>query len=264
MRSTSVSSGRGSIPRARSRSSLPTFPGSSERRSSSVSAANAPTVSMPAWASRSALRGPTPGSLRTGSCARNRASSPGRTTVMPPGLRAVRRDLGYHLRRRHAERARQPRRPAHGGLHRLRELSRAQEVGRDLAEIEVALVDSRPLHRRDDGLRRSPRRLASTRGRANAGAARTRREGTGAALRPRSSRNGCRTRVRRSWRWRRRRVRGDRRRRSAAASGATDPRAPRPRRRRRPGRGARRSRSKATLPMRRVSREKHGCDQAQL
>ena len=42
---------------------------------------------MPAAASRSSARGPTPGRTRVASGARNRASRPGGTTVIPPGLR---------------------------------------------------------------------------------------------------------------------------------------------------------------------------------
>jgi hypothetical protein len=43
---------------------------------------------MPASASRSAVRGPTPNMARIGCGARNAASSPGRTTWTPPGLAA--------------------------------------------------------------------------------------------------------------------------------------------------------------------------------
>jgi hypothetical protein len=84
----SSSSPRESIPRARSRSTLPTLPGSSRRSPSSESAASAPTVSTPAARSRSSAFGPTPGSLRTSSGARKPASWPGTTTTSPPGLRA--------------------------------------------------------------------------------------------------------------------------------------------------------------------------------
>ena len=81
------SSRRGSIPRARSRSSGPSLPGSRPCSCSSTSAASAPIVSTPPRPSRSSARGPTPGSLRTGNGARNDASLPAGTTVIPPGLR---------------------------------------------------------------------------------------------------------------------------------------------------------------------------------
>jgi hypothetical protein len=63
------------------------LPGSSDRSAPSSSDARSPIVSTPAAASFSALRGPTPGSLRTARGARNSASRPGSTTVTPPGLR---------------------------------------------------------------------------------------------------------------------------------------------------------------------------------
>ncbi len=87
MRSASSSRSRGSRPRARSRSSRPTWPGSTARSSASERSARPPIVATPAAASRSSARGPTPGRMRVGSGARKRASRPGGTTVMPPGLR---------------------------------------------------------------------------------------------------------------------------------------------------------------------------------
>ena len=41
---------------------------------------------MPAVRSRSSVRGPMPGSLRSSNGARKRASAPGGTTVRPPGF----------------------------------------------------------------------------------------------------------------------------------------------------------------------------------
>ena len=87
MRSVTVSSGRGSMPRARSRRRRPTLPGRSRLRSASPRAASAPIVSRPAARSRASERGPTPGRRRTSNGARNDASRPGGTTVSPPGLR---------------------------------------------------------------------------------------------------------------------------------------------------------------------------------
>ena len=78
---------RGSTPLARSRSIGPTDPGSSAFKSGSDNAASSPIVPTPARRSRCSARGPTPGSSRTASGARKRASVPGGTTVTPPGFR---------------------------------------------------------------------------------------------------------------------------------------------------------------------------------
>ncbi len=66
------------------------------------------------------------------------------------GLPPVGRDLCDDLRRGDAQRAREPRARAHDGLHRLGERPRVVEGGRDLAEVEVTLVDARLLDRRHD------------------------------------------------------------------------------------------------------------------
>ena len=115
-----------------------------------------PIVLMPAATSRSSARGPTPGRRRIGNGARNAASRPGRTTVSPPGLRRSEATFGDDLRRRDAERARQPRPCAHDGLDRLGEGARVVEGRRDLAEVEVALVDPGLLDRRHDLADRRP------------------------------------------------------------------------------------------------------------
>src|SRR5439155_58268 len=60
-------------------------------------------------------------------------------------LPAVARHLRDHLRRRDAERARERRRGPHGGLHRLAQDARLEEIARELAEVEVPLVDPGPL-----------------------------------------------------------------------------------------------------------------------
>ena len=74
------------MPRARSRSSRPTFPGRSRRSSASLSAASAPTVSTPAAAAapRRAARPPEPAHVER---RQERRLAAGRTTVSPPGLR---------------------------------------------------------------------------------------------------------------------------------------------------------------------------------
>ena len=235
------------MPCARSRSSRPTWPGSSARRSRSVSAASAPTVVTPAAASRASARGPTPGSARTGNGARNAASVPGRHDGDPAGLAPVGRDLRDDLRRRDAERAGEARRRAHGGLHRLGDRAGAAKSAATRREVEVALVEPGALDAAARPRARPPRRPASTRGRARAAAARRPPPGSGAAPRRSSSPSGCRSGARRSSRSRRRRARAGRRRRRAAAGAAPAARAPRRRRRTRRGRDGRGSaRIKAT------------------
>jgi hypothetical protein len=66
------------------------------------------------------------------------------------GLAAVRRDLGDDLRARDPERARELRAGADDRLNRLAERAGVVEVGRELAEVEVPLVDPRLLDRRHD------------------------------------------------------------------------------------------------------------------
>ena len=66
------------------------------------------------------------------------------------GLAPVGGDLAHDLRGGHPERAREARPPAHGGLDRRRDRSRAREVGGNRAEVEVALVDPGALEPRDD------------------------------------------------------------------------------------------------------------------
>ena len=74
-------------------------------------------------------------------------------------LAAVRRDLRHHLRRGEPERAGEARRSLHSGLHRLSDLACLEEVGRNLADIEIALVQARALDGRDDAANRGPDRL---------------------------------------------------------------------------------------------------------
>ena len=66
IRSPPSSRSRGSIPRARSRSSRPTWPGSTARSSTSSSAARRPSVTMPAAARRSSARGRRPAGCASG------------------------------------------------------------------------------------------------------------------------------------------------------------------------------------------------------
>ena len=103
----------------------------------------------------------------------------------------VARDLRDHLRRRDPERAREVRRGANSRLNRLRVLARLEERLRDLADVEVPLVEPGSLHggndsahslphvlrvlavervagTHEDGLRAAPERLGATHRRANA------------------------------------------------------------------------------------------------
>ena len=127
-RSTVVSSRRGSIPRARSRSRRPTLPGSRRRSVGVVERGERADRLDAGRASRASAFGPTPGSLRTSNGARNAASRPAGHDGQPAGLAAVARHLGHDLARRDAERARQARRAAHGRLHRLGHAPRLEEV----------------------------------------------------------------------------------------------------------------------------------------
>ena len=81
----SVCTGSVSWPRDLSRISLARLPKTRANQSSGFSA-NWPMVSTPSRCRRSAVLGPIPHSLFTGSGARNSASSPGCTTTRPSGL----------------------------------------------------------------------------------------------------------------------------------------------------------------------------------
>ena len=149
-RSTECSRPRGSMPRARSWSMRPALPGKRRRSSSPSSAASCPIVSRPARRSLSSDLGPTPGSLPHVERREERSLAPGRHDGQPGRLAPVARHLGYDLARRDAERGRQARRAADGGLHRLRDPARREKVGRHLADVEIALVQAGALDRRDD------------------------------------------------------------------------------------------------------------------
>ena len=148
---------RARVDAARAVAQLPPDLAAQQRASSSSSsAARSPIVSMPARASRSSARGPTPGRSRIGNGARNAASRPGRTAVRPPGLR--RSDATFATTFEVATPSEQESRGAraHDRLHRLGERTRVVERGRDLAEVEVALVDPGLLDGGDDLADRRP------------------------------------------------------------------------------------------------------------
>ena len=145
MRSVTVSSGRGSMPRARSRRRRPTLPGRSRLRSASPRAASAPIV-VEACGSQ-------PG-LRAGADSRQapdvergeeRRFASRRDDRQPARLAPVARDLRDHLRRRDSDRGAQARRTPDGRLDRLRDGPGLPERARDLAEVEVPLVEPRAL-----------------------------------------------------------------------------------------------------------------------
>ena len=159
IRSTCVSSPRSSIPRARSRSSDPTLPGSRRRSASSSSAARSPIVAIPRRAQPLLRARPDAGQEPDVERGEERRLLPGRHDCQPARLAPVGRDLGDDLAGRDAERAGQRGRAANGGLDGLGELAGGEEVRRDLAEVEVALVDPGLLDRGDDLAHRRPDRL---------------------------------------------------------------------------------------------------------
>ena len=220
IRSVETSSGRGSIPRARSRTSRPTLPGQHRASSASSSAARPPIVSTPAAASRAAARGPMPGQHADRERREERRLAARPHDGQPAGLAAVGGDLRDHLRRRDAERAREPRPRPDDRPHRLGERAGVVERRRELAEIEVALVDPGLLDRRHDLADDRPdlaRVLPVER------PARPHEHGLRAAaqrLGARHRRHDRRTAARRSSRSRPRRGRAGRRRRRAAPAAA--------------------------------------------
>ena len=216
------------------------MPGSSARSSSSLEPASAPIVSTPAARSRSSAFGPTPGSCARRTARGTRASRPAGTTVIPPGLR---RSLAILRRPSSVETP----------SEHVRLVAPRTAVCTASATARARRKSPRPRRRRGSPRRSrcarpsarprapSPRRPASTRGRASGAGGRRPRAGSGGEPPRSTSPSGSRTAARRSSPSRRRRARAGRRRRPAASCGAPGPRAPRPRRRTRRGRGARRS-----------------------
>ena len=164
-------------------------------------------------ARRSSALGPTPGSCgrRTAPGTRPRAR-PG-TTMSPPGLRRSLATLATTLHdATPSEHVRlvAPRRPP----ARPRRPPRAsRKVARDLAEVEVALVEAGPLDRRHDLAHGRPDRLRVLAVERSGAGGRRPPGGSGAAPRRSSSPSGSRTAARGSSRSRRRRGRAGRRRR---------------------------------------------------
>ena len=158
-RSVSSSRSRGSIPRARSRSSGPIVPGQhdaelrvAERRELADRlhpGRGEPLLRLRPDAGQRAHR---ERSEEARLLARRHDGDPAR-------LAAVGGDLADDLRRRDAERAGERRRGADRGLHRLRDRARAGERGDDGAEVEVALVDPDLLDPWHDLADRAPDRL---------------------------------------------------------------------------------------------------------
>ena len=250
MRSVETSSGRGSIPRARSRTSRPTLPGRSAPQL--VVGERGEGADRLDAAGREPLLGARadPGQQADRERREERRLAPGPHDRQPAGLAPVGGDLRHDLRAREPERARELRARADHGLHRLGERAGVVEGGRDLAEVEVALVDPGLLDRRHDLAHERPdllRVLAVERHpRPDEGHA----SGSGAAPRRTTSPRRSRSAAPRSSPSRRRRGRAGRRRRRAAGRAARGSPAPPRRRRTRRGRGARRSRSDEGSPRR--------------
>ena len=157
-RSTWVSSPRSSIPRARSRSSAPTLPGSSRSSAASSSSARAPIV-VDARVAQPLLRpGPDPGEQTHVEGRQERGLAAGPHDGEAAGLSPVGRHLRHHLAGGDAERAGQRGRAADGRLHRFGQLAGCEEVACDLPQVEVALVDPGLLDGRDDLTHRAPDR----------------------------------------------------------------------------------------------------------
>ena len=128
----------------------PTTPRKCRCSSSSRSAASCPIVSMPTAASRCLRARADAGEQARGERREERRLAAGPHRGQAARLAPVGCDLGDDLRRRDAERAREPRPRADDGANRLRDRPRVVERRRDLFQIEVPLVDPGLLDRRDD------------------------------------------------------------------------------------------------------------------
>ena len=159
-RSVSSSRSRGSIPQRTVAQQRADRPGQDDaelriRRARRES----PTVFTPAAARRCSAFGPTPGSARTGNGARKRASFPGGTTVIPPGLRRSEATLQTTFDVETPS-------EQESDVAARTEVCTASATARapvndgdDGAEVEVALVDPHLLDPRHDLADRAPDRL---------------------------------------------------------------------------------------------------------
>ena len=139
----SAATGRGSMPRARRRSSSPTRPGRSAARRPSSSSASRPIVVTPASASRALSLGADAGQRPHGQRRQERGLAARGHDRDPARLAGVRADLGHHLAGRDPERAREPQALAHGQLDQGGLLA-----GVALGQHQVALVDAHLLDHR--------------------------------------------------------------------------------------------------------------------
>ena len=144
------------MPRARSRSSRPTLPGSSRRRSVVVERRQLTDRLEPRGAKPLLGPGADAGQLADVERSQECGFPPGRHDEQAAGLPQVARHLGHDLARRDAQRAREARGAAHGRLHGLGHTSSLEEVRGDVRHVEVALVDAGPLDRRHDVSHRVP------------------------------------------------------------------------------------------------------------
>ena len=240
MRSVESSSSRGSIPRARSRTSRPSLPGRTPARVRVVELCE--VADRLDGRAREAGRGAGADPREKTDRKRGEEASlaPGTHGREPARLASIGGDLGDDLGAPDPDRAGEPRARADDGAHRLGERARVVEGRRHLAEIEIALVDPRLLDRRDDVAHDRPDLVGVLAVERHARGARRPPSDSGAAPRRRTSPRRSRSRARCSSPSRRPPVRGDPRRPRAGPAAARVARAPRRRRRRRRGRRAQR------------------------
>ena len=168
------------------------------------SSARSPISAHPAAPRRSRGLRADPGQQAQRQGREERGIAAGRDDHDAAGLAPIGRDLRDRLRAARAERARQARRLAHGGLQRAEQRAR-RLVRDDRREVEVALVDPHLLDARADLPDELPTPPASARGSARGRAARRPPSGSAGAPPPSSSPSRRRTRAPRSSPSRRRR-----------------------------------------------------------
>ena len=156
IRSESRSSPRGSMPRARSRSTAADAAG--QQPPQLVVVERGETADrLDAGCEQPLLRlradAGEPAHVEAGE---ERRLLPGNHDDEAARLARVASDLRDDLARRDSERAREARTGAHRRLHGLGDDARLEEVARDLAEVEVSLVDPGLLDGRDDPAHRRP------------------------------------------------------------------------------------------------------------
>ena len=137
-----------SMPRARSHSDDPDALPTRRCTVSSGSAASCPSVEMPRPLSARSAAGPSPGSRRSGSGARNAASSPGSTTTNPRGFRRSDAILATVLHVATPKETCRPRRGEHAIADLLGDVARAAEAADRARDVEKRLVERQRLDER--------------------------------------------------------------------------------------------------------------------